>query len=172
MTITCERTQTHARKCPQFAGVNAGMLVATGPNNLVIMDKGGMYRVTSTWKNSGDRSSGSPYSSFRYMPDIMGCKITVTASGGVTHWVLMPDDEHNLPFHSRPNFDANFWTSELGLGPSKLKSATKPIKHQLLSGLDMLSVMSGQNTTLFLVWPSDKMSQSERHLRQEDEEED
>ncbi len=78
---------------------------------------------------------------------------------------------------------ANVSTGELGLGPAEPKSATKPIKHQLLVGLDVLSVAPGQNTTLFLVRPSDKMSDLPRHpvevevsdacliCRKEDEEE-
>ncbi|KAK0439963.1 regulator of chromosome condensation 1/beta-lactamase-inhibitor protein II [Desarmillaria tabescens] len=136
------------KQVPQFTGVNTGVLIV-GASNSVIVDKGRMYWMTGVWKNSGDGSSDSPYSSFQYVPDIMGCKITAAAaSGGVTHWALTPDDEDE---------------GELGPGPSEPKSATKPIKHQLLAGFDLLSVTPGQNTTLFLIRPSDKMSELPRH---------
>ncbi|KAK0482035.1 hypothetical protein EDD18DRAFT_771327 [Armillaria luteobubalina] len=73
------------------------MLVAAGPSNSVA-DEEGMYWMTCKWKNSGDGSSGSPYSSFRYMPDIIGCNITAATSGGVTPWALIPDDESAAVF--------------------------------------------------------------------------
>ncbi|SJL16851.1 related to SRM1  len=149
------------KQVPQFTGANAGVLVAAGPSNSVVVDKGGMYWMTGKWKNSGDGSSGSPYSSFRYMPDIMGCKITAAASGGVTHWALTPDDDADGVMTI--SWGQNAANGELGLGPAEPKSATKPIKHTLLGGLDVLSVAPGQNTTLFLVRPSDKMSDLPRH---------
>ncbi|KAK0215160.1 regulator of chromosome condensation 1/beta-lactamase-inhibitor protein II [Armillaria fumosa] len=169
------------KQVPQFTGANAGVLVAAGPSNSVVVDKGGMYWMTGKWKNSGDGSSGSPYSSFRYMPDIMGCKITAAASGGVTHWALTPDDDSDGVMTI--SWGQNAANGELGLGPEEPKSATKPIKHAKLGGLDVLSVAPGQNTTLFLVRPSDKMSDLPRHpvevevsdacliCRKEDEEE-
>ncbi|KAK0470721.1 regulator of chromosome condensation 1/beta-lactamase-inhibitor protein II [Armillaria novae-zelandiae] len=169
------------KQVPQFTGANAGVLVAAGPSNSVVVDKGGMYWMTGKWKNSGDGSSGSPYSSFRYMPDIMGCKISAAASGGVTHWALTPDDESDGVMTI--SWGQNAANGELGLGVEEPKSATKPIKHARLGGLDVLSVVPGQNTTLFLARPSDKMSDLPRHpievevsdacliCRKEDEEE-
>lgn len=76
----------------QFAGPNEmtmGSDIAAGPSNSVVIDKQGMYWMAgkvgrlplisssdalanaTQWKNTGDGSSGQPYSSFRYMHDIM-----------------------------------------------------------------------------------------------------
>ena len=68
--------------------------------------------MAAQWKNSGEGSSGSPYSSFRFIQDIMyvqtlysaiffadgrvlfrGCKGLLSRSGGVTHWLITPDDD-------------------------------------------------------------------------------
>lgn len=66
-----------------------GSDIAAGPSNSVVIDKQGMYWMAgkvrllpsvslsnkfvnvTQWKNTGDGSSGQPYSSFRYMHDIM-----------------------------------------------------------------------------------------------------
>lgn len=34
------------KQVPQFTGANAGVLVAAGPSNSVVVDKGGMYWMT------------------------------------------------------------------------------------------------------------------------------
>jgi len=59
---------------PQFAGGNPSAMashIAAGPTNSVVIDQMGMYWMAGKWKNSGEGSSGSPYSTFRYMQDIM-----------------------------------------------------------------------------------------------------
>ncbi|KAK0485511.1 hypothetical protein EDD18DRAFT_698150 [Armillaria luteobubalina] len=61
--------------------------------NSVIVDKGGMCWTTSEWQNSGNGSSGSPYTSFQYILDIKGFKITAAASGGVTYEALTSDED-------------------------------------------------------------------------------
>ncbi|KAK0496635.1 hypothetical protein EDD18DRAFT_1163167, partial [Armillaria luteobubalina] len=63
-------------QCP---GANTGVLLAAGPSTSVVVDRGGIYWITSKWKNPGDGSSGSPYSGFWYMLDIKSWKITVAA---------------------------------------------------------------------------------------------
>ena len=76
----------------QFAGPNEATMasaIAAGPTNSVVIDKQGMYWMAGKWKNSGEGtfssyistsrnqtyaragSSGSPYSTFRFMQDIM-----------------------------------------------------------------------------------------------------
>ena len=65
-----------------------GSDIAAGPSNSVVIDKQGMFWMAgkvsrllvhglgstltdaTQWKNTGDGSSGQPYSSFRYMQDI------------------------------------------------------------------------------------------------------
>lgn len=52
---------------------------------------------------------------------------------------------------------------ELGLGPDEPKSATKPTRNATLNGLDVLDIAAGQNTTVFLVKPSENFSDMPRH---------
>jgi hypothetical protein len=148
---------------PNFAGPNVvtmGAIVAAGPSNSVVVDKQGMYWMAGKWKNSGEGSSGSPYSSFRYMQDIMACKIRFVACGGVTHWALTDDDGGGVMTVA---WGQNAVNGELGLGPNEPKSATKPNKVQPLSGVDVFAIAAGQNTTFFLAKPNSKMSDLPRH---------
>jgi len=57
----------------------------------------------------------------------------------------------------------NAATGELGLGPEQPRSATKPTRHELLVGIDIIDVAAGQNTTFFLAKPNDKFSDLPRH---------
>ncbi|KAK0492965.1 hypothetical protein EDD18DRAFT_1181740, partial [Armillaria luteobubalina] len=75
--------------CP---GANTGVLLTAGPSTSVVVDRGVMYWITSNWKNSGDGSSDSPYSGFRYMLDIKSCKIPVAPSEALIHWALTSDN--------------------------------------------------------------------------------
>lgn len=79
------------------------------------------------------------------------------ASGGVTHWVITPDDEAEeappSPVAARsPGKDnapkrhvkvmtvawgQNVFNSELGLGEGEAKSATKPLRVRTLDGVDV-----------------------------------
>jgi hypothetical protein len=52
---------------------------------------------------------------------------------------------------------------ELGLGPDEPKSATKPTRNVPLTGLDVIDIAAGQNTTLFLVKPNEKFADMPRH---------
>lgn len=52
---------------------------------------------------------------------------------------------------------------ELGLGPDEPKSATKPTRNGTLTGLDVLDIAAGQNTTLVLVRPSENFAEMPRH---------
>ncbi|KAF7431201.1 hypothetical protein PC9H_006922 [Pleurotus ostreatus] len=148
---------------PQFAGPNEatmGAFVAAGPSNSVVVDKQSMYWMAGKWKNSGDGSSGSPYSSFRFMQDIMGCKISRATCGGVTHWALCPDDDGSTMTIA---WGQNASNGELGLGPDEPKSATKPTRNNTLNGIDIFDIAAGQNTTLFLAKPNEKLSDLPRH---------
>ncbi|KAK0496636.1 hypothetical protein EDD18DRAFT_1352462 [Armillaria luteobubalina] len=77
--------------------------------------------------------------------------------------VIQPSREGGIlrmvgPFSSFADLATNFSTGKLSVGPAEAKLATKPIKRLPLGGLDVLSVVQGQNTTLFLVRLSDKMT--------------
>ncbi|KAH7871552.1 RCC1/BLIP-II [Lentinula edodes] len=138
---------------PQFSGPNKasmGSAVVCGPSNTVVIDRQGMYWMAGKWKNSGEGSSGSPYSSFRIIQDIMACKISHAACGGVTHWVITPDDEGTMTVA----WGQSASNGELGLGPDEPKSSTKPTKHMPLEGIEVLQIAAGQNTTVFLVKPT------------------
>ncbi|TFK62794.1 RCC1/BLIP-II [Pluteus cervinus] len=148
---------------PQFAGPNKptmGAMVVGGPSNTVVVDRQGMYWMAGKWKNSGEGSSGSPYSTFRVMQDIMTCKILLARCGGVTHWALTPDDDDPV---MTVGWGQNAANGELGLGPDEPKSATKPTRHVPLTGIEVFDIAAGQNTTLFLAPPSEKMSDVPRH---------
>jgi hypothetical protein len=148
---------------PQFAGPNEatmGAIIAAGPSNSVVVDKQGMYWMAGKWKNSGEGSSGSPYSSFRYMQDIMACKVSLAKCGGVTHWALTPDDDGSVMTIAWGQNAAN---GELGLGADEPKSATKPTRHLPLVGIDVIDIAAGQNTTLILARPNAKLSELPRH---------
>ncbi|KAG6810944.1 hypothetical protein H0H92_009685 [Tricholoma furcatifolium] len=148
---------------PQFAGpehATMGARISAGPTNSVVVDNQGMYWMAGKWKNSGEGSSGSPYSTFRFMQDIQGCKISLARSGGVTHWALTPDEDDSI---MTVGWGQNAANGELGLGPDEPKSATKPTRSVLLSGIEILDIAAGQNTTVFLAKPNDKMSDLPRH---------
>ncbi|KAI9572017.1 regulator of chromosome condensation 1/beta-lactamase-inhibitor protein II [Boletus coccyginus] len=134
---------------PQFAGPNEmtmGSHIVAGPTNTVVVDK--------QW------SSGSPYSSFRYIQDLMGCKICQASCGGVTHFALSSEDDGSVMTVA---YGQNAGNGELGLGPDEPKSATKPTKNQPLAGIQVFSVAAGQHTTLFLAKPNEKLSELPRH---------
>lgn len=81
------------KQVPQFAGPNEitmGAHVVAGPSNSVVIDKQGMYWMAGKWKNTGDGttsllsacvscgdashgvgSGGQPFSTFKYIQDIM-----------------------------------------------------------------------------------------------------
>ncbi|KAJ6624924.1 regulator of chromosome condensation 1/beta-lactamase-inhibitor protein II [Mycena sp. CBHHK59/15] len=162
-------TQADELKPKLFSGPNEitmGAMVTAGPSNSVVVDKQGMYWMTGKWKNSGEGSSGSPYSSFRYMQDIMACKVTKISCGGVTHWALTPDDDDKDTGEEQVMTVAwgqNAANGELGLGPDEPKSATKPTRHVPLVGVSVIDISAGQNTTLFIAKPVRKYSDLPRH---------
>ncbi|KAG9017998.1 hypothetical protein FRB90_012666 [Tulasnella sp. 427] len=164
---------------PQFSGENEmtrGLLVSAGPTNSVVVDRQRMYQMAGKWKNSGEGSTGQPYTTFRIIADIMSCKILHASSGGVTHWCITPDDEdENQPsspvFSRTPGLIAqdggqlkpikvmtvawgqNAHNGELGFGEGQPKSATKPQRVRPLDGVHVFDVVAGQNTTFFLASP-------------------
>ncbi|KZT10189.1 RCC1/BLIP-II [Laetiporus sulphureus 93-53] len=149
---------------PQFAvpdELTMGDDIVAGPSNTVVIDKQRMYWMAGKWKNTGDGSSGQPYSSFRYIQDIAACKVTHAACGGVTHWALAPDEDDGGVMTIA--FGQGAANGELGLGPDETKSATKPIRNQPLIGVDVFQIAAGQHTTFFLAKPNEKMSELPRH---------
>lgn len=149
---------------PQFSGSNDASLasaISAGPTSSVVIDKQGLYYMAGKWKNSGEGSSGSPYSTFRFIQDIMGCKISLARSGGVTHWLITPDDD-GTPM--TVCYGQNAANGELGLGVDEPKSSTKPTKNIPLQEIEIIDIAPGQNTTVLLAKPNDdKFSDLPRH---------
>jgi len=163
---------------PQFAGDHElvrGHSIAAGPTNSVVVDRQKMYQMAGKWKTSGEGSTGQPYTTFRYIQDIMSCKILHVSSGGVTHWCITPDDEDENP-PSSPSlarspgkekdgdvkrkaqmmtvaWGQNAFNCELGFGEGEPKSATRPQRVRTLDGVDVFDIAAGQNTTFFLAVP-------------------
>ncbi|EIM79311.1 RCC1/BLIP-II [Stereum hirsutum FP-91666 SS1] len=149
---------------PQFAGpreMMMGAMVAAGPSNSVVVDRQQMYWMAGKWKTTGDGSGGQPYSSFRYMQDIMACKTYHIACGGVTHFALAPDQDE--PGVMTIAWGQNAVNGELGMGANEPKSATKPSRNEPLRGVDVFAVAGGQNTSYFLARPNEKYSELPRH---------
>ncbi|KAJ3530412.1 hypothetical protein NM688_g7713 [Phlebia brevispora] len=122
---------------PQFAGPNKPTMaqdITAGPTSTVVIDRQRMFWLAGKWKNTGDGSAGQPYSSFRFMPDIQACKIASAACGGVTHFLLTPDEDGGVMTIC---FGQGASNGELGLGPDEPKSATKPTKNSPLAGIDV-----------------------------------
>ncbi|KAF9233720.1 regulator of chromosome condensation 1/beta-lactamase-inhibitor protein II [Melanogaster broomeanus] len=143
---------------PQFAGpkeLTMGAQIIAGPSNTVVIDRQRMY-----WMAGKVRSSGSPYSSFRYIQDLMGCKISRASCGGVTHFALSTEEDGKVMTIA---YGQNAANGELGLGPDEPKSATKPTRNQPLAGIEVISVAAGQHTTLFLAKPNEEFSDLPRH---------
>lgn len=86
--------------------------------------------------------------------------MTHASCGGVTHWALVDEGDGEVMTVAWGQNAAN---GELGLGVDEPKSATKPTKSVPLTGVRVLSVAPGQNTTLLLAAPSEKMSDLPRH---------
>lgn len=152
---------------PHFAGpkeITMGALVTAGPSSSAVVDRQGVYYMAGKWKNSGEGSVGSPWTSFKCIQDIMACKTTHISSGGVTHFALTPNDEASHEGKTMTVcWGQNAANGELGLGPEENKSATKPTKNKPLLGLDVIDVAAGQHTTLIIARPSDELSERPRH---------
>ena len=59
---------------PAFSGdreISRGASVYAGPTCSAVIDRSGMYWLAGKWKISGDGSAGQPWSSFRFVQDIM-----------------------------------------------------------------------------------------------------
>lgn len=89
----------------------------------------------------------------------MACKVSDVSCGGVTHWALVPEDDDVMTV----TWGQNAANGELGLGVDEPKSATKPTKNVPLTGVKVFAVAAGQNTTVLIAQPNEKMSDLPRH---------
>lgn len=99
---------------------------------------------------TGDGGSGQGYMSFKYLPDLMGCKFSKASLGGVT-LVAIADEQKDARGEHEATMNIvwgqNAANGELGLGFDQPKSATKPQRCEPLDGISILDVSCGQNTT-------------------------
>lgn len=142
---------------PQFAreSINArASSVHAGPTSSCVIDNSRSFWLAGKWKTSGDGGSGQGWTSFRYMQDLMGCKIRKASLGGVTLFVVADENDPSFDPDKIATMNVGWGQSagngELALGEGKPKSATAPIRIDPLNGIGLLDVAGGQNTTFFL----------------------
>ncbi|KAN0062784.1 hypothetical protein ACQY0O_004980 [Thecaphora frezii] len=141
---------------PQFARENQltrATRVYAGPTNSAVIDGQRMFWLAGKWKTSGEGSAGQGFMTFKYLPDLMGCKIRNAGLGGVTLFCTADEDpsvrgEHDATMNVC--WGQNAYHGELGLGEGKPKSATKPMRCETLDGLSILDIGAGQNTTYYI----------------------
>ncbi|KAI9634109.1 regulator of chromosome condensation 1/beta-lactamase-inhibitor protein II [Dioszegia hungarica] len=156
---------------PSFTGKNElsrGASVVCGPTNSVVIDRQGVYYMAGKWKNTGDGSHGAPYTSFKPIHDIMGCKVIKASSGGCTHFLTTPDPDGGT---MTVGFGQGCLYGELGLGAEVGKSSTKPTKLEGLIGIDVIDIAAGAFCTLFLAHPNAALTEISRwpvHVRTPD----
>lgn len=112
-----------------------------------------MYWLAGKWKTSGDGGAGQGFMTFKYLPDLMGCKMQRAALGGVT-LICTADEEATArgPHEATMNicWGQNATYGELGLGVDKPRSATKPQRCETLDGISIIDLAAGQNTTYYI----------------------
>ncbi|PWN48238.1 RCC1/BLIP-II [Violaceomyces palustris] len=141
---------------PQFAKENTltrARKIFAGPTNSAVIDGQKMFWLAGKWKNSGEGSAGQGYMTFKYLPDLMGCRIRNVGLGGVTLFCTAEEDPSLRGSHDATMnvaWGQNAQNGELGLGPDKPKSATKPQRCETLDGISILEIAAGQNTTYYV----------------------
>ncbi|WVR07652.1 hypothetical protein IAU60_004694 [Kwoniella sp. DSM 27419] len=147
---------------PHFAGnnmVTRGESILCGPTSSIVVDRQKMILIAGKFKLTGDGSTGQPYTYFKYIQELMACKIIKAACGGCTHFVTTPENGEVMTV----GFGQGALYGELGLGPDVGKSATKPVKIEPLSGIDVIDVAGGAFFSLFLAKPNEALEDMTRH---------
>lgn len=148
---------------PQYAGQNPvtrAQFVAAGPTSTIVIDKQRMLQMAGKFKTSGAGSVGQPFSTFRYFPEIQGCKMILASAGGVTHFATADDDDSGGIMTIA--WGQNAINSELGLGEGQPKSTPKPVRVETLNGIDVIGLAAGQNTSFFLAKPNEALAELPR----------
>ncbi|KAK6909384.1 hypothetical protein I203_103401 [Kwoniella mangroviensis CBS 8507] len=147
---------------PHFAGNNIAWRAAQilcGPTSSIVVDRQKMFLIAGKFKLTGDGSTGQPYTYFKYIQDIMACKVIKASCGGCTHFLTTPEGDGVMTV----GFGQGCLYGELGLGPDAGKSATKPVKIEPLSGVDVIDVAGGAFFSLFLARPDAALSELDRY---------
>ena len=138
---------------PQFARENVltrAKAIYAGPTNTAVVDGQKMFWLAGKWKNSGEGSAGQGFMTFKYLPDMMGVKVSNAGLGGVTLLCTAEEDPAIQGDHGATMnicWGQNAHHGELGLGEGKPRSATKPLRCESLDGIAVLAIGAGQNTT-------------------------
>lgn len=141
---------------PQFSRMNPitrAKDIVAGPTSTVIIDRQRILWLTGKWKTSGDGGAGQGFLTYKYLPDLMGCKMQRASLGGVSLIAIADEDPvHRGPQEATMNiaWGQNAYNGELGYGFEKPRNSTKPLRCETLDGIAVLDVACGQNTTYYL----------------------
>ncbi|WVR00158.1 hypothetical protein IAU59_007300 [Kwoniella sp. CBS 9459] len=142
---------------PHFAGNNIatrGLSILCGPTSSIVIDRQKMFLIAGKFKLTGDGSTGQAYTYFKYIQEVMACKVIKASCGGCTHFLTTPDPAGGI---MTVGFGQGALYGELGLGPDAGKSATKAQKIEPLSGLEVIDVAGGAFFSLFLAKPNEAL---------------
>jgi hypothetical protein len=134
--------------------------IACGPACSIVIDGQRLYQIAGRWKTTGDGSSGSPYTYFKSVQDIVSCRIIKAVSGGNGHFLIIPSEvEGNV---TSVGFGQNMSNGELGLGDDEPKNSTRPVEIVPLRGVDVFDVAAGNVTTYWLAKPGQPLESLNR----------
>ncbi|WRT70196.1 uncharacterized protein IL334_007190 [Kwoniella shivajii] len=148
---------------PHFAGNNIATRaesILCGPTSSVVVDRQKMMLIAGKFKLTGDGSTGQPYTYFKYIQELMACKVLKASCGGCTHFLTTSAAGGGV---MTVGFGQGCLYGELGLGPDLGKSATKPQVIEPLSGADVIDVAGGAFFSLFLAQPNAALSEIDRY---------
>jgi len=131
-----------------------------GPACSIVIDAQRMYQIAGKWKNTGDGSSGSPYTYFKPVQEIVSCKIIKAVSGGNGHFLIIPSEVEGKV--TSVGFGQNSTNGELGLGVDEPRNSTKPVEIQPLRGVDVIDVAAAGATTYWLAQPGKELESLDR----------
>jgi alpha-tubulin suppressor-like RCC1 family protein len=132
--------------------------IVCGPTCSIVIDKQGIYQIAGKWKLTGDGSSGSPYTYFKSVQDIVSCKTIKAASGGNGHFLTIPSESGGV---TSVGFGQNC-IGELGLGDDEPKNSTRPAEIKPLQGVDVIDLAAGGSTTYWVVKPGEAVEALKR----------
>ncbi|KAL7414472.1 regulator of chromosome condensation 1/beta-lactamase-inhibitor protein II [Mrakia frigida] len=160
---------------PQFAQERVtarAKFISCGASCSTVIDNSNTYYIAGKFKTTGPGSGGAPYTTFKYLGDLMGLKVLKTAAGTGANFALCEAvDKEELGMTLSVGFGQGTLNGELGLGEDQPKSATQPTKLMHLAGMKVLDVAAAAHSAVFLVVPNDKYSELPRHPDVEVEEE-
>ncbi|CED84407.1 Uncharacterized conserved protein, contains RCC1 domain [Phaffia rhodozyma] len=153
---------------PQFAQekvILRAKSIACGPASSMVIDNQSMLLVAGRWKTTGEGSSGAPYTTFRFMSDMMQCKVTKVCAGSSAFFALSanPEKPAGTDEMITIGWGQAIQHGELAVGEGQPKSMTRPAKNFTLDGIKILDAACSAYTTVFLAEPSDAFSELPRH---------